>query len=455
MSALLLQGVLKSVQAIFGAALIFFFDRTLLATCRKNGIKLPTAPAGMLLVFFSMMVLHSIDPNTASKVLDWFGPARKFYSKFVPLFLSPPIVQLPLTLGVLPLPTVLKYLALILMGTVVSIISTGLAANALVAATLATGRNNTAGGKGAVMRLQGGSGSSTESTGGSCATRSKPRRSTSHLKIKHKTGTGSVLKMAVVGMFLFAAIRKESLFIASASLAALQLGQALPIKVRAVCPAIIPCGVLTAMVVAFVGKMRGQEAAAALRAYKDGRGGIFGGNGIGDLLFCGAAPAIVTMGFSLYEQRDLLLQNLAPLLGGSTVAAAISVAFTILMAKAINLEKEVGLSLLPRFLSMSMAVPVVEAFGANLGLAAAALVLQGILGSAVGKEILDFIGIQDEVAKGVAMGGTAHTLATASLSLTDPQLSPPCAITLLLTGTVACALVQSDAVCRTIASVLD
>jgi len=35
----------------------------------------------------------------------------------------------------------------------------------------------------------------------------------------------------------------------------------------------------------------------ALKAFKDGRGGIFGGNGIGDLLFCGAAPAIVAMGF--------------------------------------------------------------------------------------------------------------------------------------------------------------
>ena len=94
--------------------------------------------------------------------------------------------------------------------------------------------------------------------------------------------------------------------------------------------------------VALVGKLRGQEAAAALRAYKDSRGGIFGGNGIGDLLFCGAAPAIVTMGFSLYEQRELLLRNLAPLLGGSTIAAAVSVSFTIIMAKFIKLEKEVG-----------------------------------------------------------------------------------------------------------------
>jgi hypothetical protein len=135
-------------------------------------------------------------------------------SKFVPLFLSPPIVQLPLTLGVLPLQTVLKYLALIIMGTVVSVISTGLAANALVAAKLATGHNNTAGGKGAVLRLQGGS-----SKEGS---RPTPRRSASQLKIKNKTGTSSVLKMAVVGMFLFAGVPL------SAVPAALRLGKGSP-----------------------------------------------------------------------------------------------------------------------------------------------------------------------------------------------------------------------------------
>jgi hypothetical protein len=57
----------------------------------------------------------------------------------------------------------------------------------------------------------------------------------------------------------------------------------------------------------------------ALAAYKNGLGGIWGGTGIGDLLFCGAAPAIVALGFSLYEQRMLLRRNLVPIVGGSTI----------------------------------------------------------------------------------------------------------------------------------------
>lgn len=114
----------------------------------------------------------------------------------MPLFLSPPIVQLPLTLGVLPLQTVLKYLALIIMGTVVSVISTGLAANALVNAVPTHHKNSS---RSEVMRLHGGG------EGARPTPRRSPSRSPSTLKIQ-KTGTSSVLKAAVVGMFLFAGV---------------------------------------------------------------------------------------------------------------------------------------------------------------------------------------------------------------------------------------------------------
>ena len=52
-----------------------------------------------------------------------------------------------------------------------------------------------------------------------------------------------------------------------------------------------------------------------------------------------------------------------------------------------------GLSLVTRFVTLPMAVPVVEAFGANLGLAAAAVIIQGILGASFGQKILDMIGV--------------------------------------------------------------
>jgi len=115
-----------------GAVAIFAIERSLWAASTAAGLRIPTAPAGMLLVFAVLLVIHTFSPKMAGQIKDWFAPSLTFYSKGVPLFFSPPLVQLPLSLGMLPLLTIFKYIALITTGTILSLVATGLAANALV-----------------------------------------------------------------------------------------------------------------------------------------------------------------------------------------------------------------------------------------------------------------------------------------------------------------------------------
>jgi hypothetical protein len=61
---------------------------------------------------------------------------------------------------------------------------------------------------------------------------------------------------------LNAVLRVDSLLIAATSVAALQFGKALPAKVRAVCPAVITCGAVTAAAVSALGILRGSTASA-------------------------------------------------------------------------------------------------------------------------------------------------------------------------------------------------
>jgi len=121
-------------------------------------------------------------------------------------------------------------------------------------------------------------------------------------------------------------------------------------------------------------------------------------------------------------------------------------ALTALLTKLLRLEAEVGLSLLTRFVTLPMACPVIDVLGGNLGLAAAAVVIQGILGASVGQKLLDAVGVTNAVARGVAIGGTSHALGTASVTASEPKIAPPSAVTFLVTGTFLCALVQSGTV---------
>ena len=159
-------------------------------------------------------------------------------------------------------------------------------------------------------------------------------------------------------------------------------------------------------------------------------------------MFCGSAPAITALRFSLFEQRQMLSQNLLPLICGASMTVAFSLFFTATMCNLIRLDSDVGLCLLTRSVSMSMAVPVVETFKANLGLAAAALVIQGSMGAALGRKLLDLIGVTNDLARGIAIGGTAHTLGAAAAASSEPTISPSCAVTFLFTGSLLNILVN-------------
>eukprot|EP00960_Hanusia_phi_P051866 761073-Hanusia_phi.AAC.2 len=89
-----------------------------------------------------------------------------------------------------------------------------------------------------------------------------------------------------------------------------------------------------------------------------------------------------------------------------------------------------------------MAVPIVESVGANLGIAALAVCLQGILGATFGTKLLDMVGVRNTIARGVAMGGTSHALGTASVASSEPKISPPSAVTFLLSGSFMVAFMQ-------------
>ena len=121
----------QGAQVGVGVLLMFAVERALWATSKATGVWIPTAPAGMLLVFAVLLVIHAMSPKMAGAIKDWFTPARTFYSKGVPIFFSPPLVQLPLALSAIPLLSIAKYVSVVVVGTIVSIIATGLAADAL------------------------------------------------------------------------------------------------------------------------------------------------------------------------------------------------------------------------------------------------------------------------------------------------------------------------------------
>ena len=66
--------VKQGAQVGVGAVAIFAVERALWAASKATGVWIPTAPAGMLLVFALLLVIHAVSPKAAGAIKDWFTP---------------------------------------------------------------------------------------------------------------------------------------------------------------------------------------------------------------------------------------------------------------------------------------------------------------------------------------------------------------------------------------------
>jgi len=68
------------------------------------------------------------------------------------------------------------------------------------------------------------------------------------------------------------------------------------------------------------------------------------------------------------------------------------------------------------------------------------------VGANFGTRFLDGLGVGDPLARGVAIGAASHALGTASVAGTEPEISPPAAVTFLLAASICAGLAQIGAV---------
>ena len=109
---------------------------------------------------------------------------------------------------------------------------------------------------------------------------------------------------------------------------------------------------------------------AGLRAYKTGCGGLFGGVGIGDKIASLASPAVVALGFRMFQQKHIIQKHSGLIFSGCLMSAALSVVFTSMAARLLQVPGQIALSIFPRFISLPMGVPIATDIGADSRLAA-------------------------------------------------------------------------------------
>ena len=145
-------------------------------------------------------------------------------------------------------------------------------------------------------------------------------------------------------------------------------------------------------------------------------------------------PATVALAIPLYHQLPKLISLWRPLSISLVIGALTGLVSSGIITASFGGSADMIISLLPRSTTMPIAMAISEHFGGTPSLTAVSVALTGIVGSIVALPVFHLLRIEDPVAKGVAMGVSAHAIGTARIIQFDEAMGAFSALAMSVTG---------------------
>lgn len=145
-------------------------------------------------------------------------------------------------------------------------------------------------------------------------------------------------------------------------------------------------------------------------------------------------PAVVSLAVPVYKGRKVIVEYWREITAGIAIGGTLAILSAFYTAKLLGGTEEVLLSIALKSVTTAIAIGISEKIGGIPALTAVLVILTGILGNAVGVEILDAAGVRDRIARGLAMGVTSHGLGTARIILDDELAGAVSGLAMALNG---------------------
>jgi len=124
-------------------------------------------------------------------------------------------------------------------------------------------------------------------------------------------------------------------------------------------------------------------------------------------------PATVCLAIPLYEQLELLKNNLKAIMAGILSGVITSLSSVLALSFLFRLEHKEYVTLLPKSVTTAIGMGISEELGGIVTITVAVIIITGILGNIIAEIIFKLFRIEEPIAKGVAIGTSAHAIGTA------------------------------------------
>lgn len=124
-------------------------------------------------------------------------------------------------------------------------------------------------------------------------------------------------------------------------------------------------------------------------------------------------PSTVCLAIPLYKQLELLKEHFAAILTAIISGVFTSAASIFAMSLVFRLDHGTYASLLPKSITTAIGMGISEEVGGMVTVTVVCIIATGIFGNIIGETVFRILGIQDPMAKGLALGTSAHAIGTA------------------------------------------
>lgn len=124
-------------------------------------------------------------------------------------------------------------------------------------------------------------------------------------------------------------------------------------------------------------------------------------------------PATVCLAVPLYEQFGLLKKNIKAIMAGILSGALTSVVCVLVLSVLFHLNHKEYVTLLPKSITTAIGMGVSEELGGIVTITVAVIIITGVVGNIMAEFICKIFKIEEAVAKGIAIGSSAHAVGTA------------------------------------------
>ncbi len=124
-------------------------------------------------------------------------------------------------------------------------------------------------------------------------------------------------------------------------------------------------------------------------------------------------PATVCLAIPLYEQLELLKNNIKAIMAGLISGVLTSLSCILVCSLLFRLSHEEYVTLLPKSITTAIGMGVSQELGGIVTITVAVIVITGVLGNMIAENVCKLFRIEDPVAKGIAIGSASHAIGTA------------------------------------------